>query len=85
MANDTLYGLASYVYARDVGRIIRVSEALEFGIVGVNIGKISNEMAPFGGMKQSGLGREGSNCGMDEYLETKYLCVAGISDEKPGR
>jgi len=80
MANDTIYGLAAYFYARDVGQIFRVSEALEFGMVGVNTGVISTEVAPFGGVKQSGIGREGSRYGMDEYLEMKYLCIAGIDD-----
>ncbi len=78
LANDTPYGLAAYFYARDVGRIVRVSEALEFGMVGVNTGMISTEVAPFGGMKQSGIGREGSRYGMDEYLEIKYICLAGL-------
>lgn len=79
MANDTPYGLAAYFFARDVGLIFRISEALEYGIVGINTGLISSEMAPFGGVKQSGIGREGSRYGMDEYLEMKYLCMAGIS------
>ena len=74
-ANATIFGLASYFYARDIGRITRVSEALEYGIVGINTGIISVEQAPFGGVKQSGLGREGSRHGIDEYLEMKYLCV----------
>ncbi len=78
MANDTEFGLASYFYARDVGRIWRVSEALEYGIVGINEGIISNEMAPFGGMKESGHGREGSKYGLDDYLELKYMCIGGI-------
>ena len=78
MANDTEFGLASYFYARDVGRIWRVSEALEYGIVGINEGIISNEMAPFGGVKESGQGREGSKYGMDDYLEIKYMCMGGI-------
>ena len=73
--NATIFGLASYFYARDIGRITRVGEALEYGIVGVNTGIISVEQAPFGGVKQSGLGREGSRHGLDEYLEMKYLCV----------
>jgi succinate-semialdehyde dehydrogenase/glutarate-semialdehyde dehydrogenase len=75
MANDSEFGLASYFYSRDMGRIWRVAEALEFGMVGVNTGVISNEVAPFGGVKQSGLGREGSVWGMDEYLEMKYVCL----------
>ncbi len=78
LANQTEFGLASYFYARDIGRIWRVAEGLEYGIVGINEGIISNEMAPFGGMKESGNGREGSKYGMDEYLEIKYLCVGGI-------
>ncbi len=78
MANDTEFGLASYFYARDVGRIWRVSEALEYGIVGINEGIISNEMAPFGGVKESGQGREGSKYGLDDYLEIKYMCLGGI-------
>ena len=75
-ANDTEFGLASYFYARDVGRIFRVGEALEYGMVGVNTGLISNEVAPFGGMKASGLGREGSKYGIEEYVEIKYLCLS---------
>jgi succinate-semialdehyde dehydrogenase/glutarate-semialdehyde dehydrogenase len=78
MANDTEFGLASYFYSRDVGRIWRVAEALESGMVGINTGIISNEVAPFGGVKQSGLGREGSKYGMDEYLVIKYLCMGGL-------
>jgi succinate-semialdehyde dehydrogenase/glutarate-semialdehyde dehydrogenase len=78
MANDTPFGLASYFYARDVGRIWRVAEGLEYGIVGVNAGIISNEMAPFGGFKESGNGREGSKYGIDDYVEIKYLCLGGI-------
>ncbi|WP_424969607.1 NAD-dependent succinate-semialdehyde dehydrogenase [Dinoroseobacter sp. S76] len=76
MANDTIFGLAGYFYARDIGRITRVSEALEYGIVGVNTGIISTESAPFGGVKQSGLGREGSHHGIEEYLEMKYICLS---------
>lgn len=79
MANDTEYGLASYFYSRDIGRIWRVSEALEYGMVGINEGLISTEVAPFGGVKYSGLGREGSKYGIDEYLEIKYLCMGGLS------
>ena len=75
-ANDTIFGLASYFYARDVGRITRVQEQLEYGMVGVNTGLISNEMAPFGGIKQSGLGREGSSHGIDDYMELKYICLS---------
>ncbi len=78
MANDTEFGLASYFYARDLGRVWRVAEALEYGIVGINTGIISNEMAPFGGMKESGQGREGSKYGLDDYLEIKYMCLGGI-------
>jgi len=79
IANDTRYGLASYFYSRDIGRVWRVSEALEFGIVAVNEGIFSNEVAPFGGVKESGIGREGSKYGIDEYLELKYLCLGGIN------
>jgi len=78
MANDTEFGLACYFYSRDVGRVWRVGEALEYGIVGINAGIISNEMAPFGGIKESGQGREGSKYGLDDYLEIKYMCVGGI-------
>jgi succinate-semialdehyde dehydrogenase / glutarate-semialdehyde dehydrogenase len=76
LANATIFGLASYFYARDIGRITRVQEALEYGMVGVNTGLISNEMAPFGGVKQSGLGREGSRHGLDDYMELKYVCLS---------
>jgi len=79
MANDTEFGLASYFYTNDVNRIWRVSEALEYGMVGVNEGVISNEVAPFGGMKESGLGREGSHYGIDDFLELKYICMGGLS------
>ena len=78
LANDTPYGLASYFYSRDIGRIWRMAEALEYGMVGINEGLISNEMAPFGGVKESGVGREGSKYGIDDYLEIKYLCLGGI-------
>ena len=78
MANDTEFGLAAYFYARDVGRIYRVSEALEYGIVGINTGIISTEVAPFGGVKESGIGREGSRHGMDAFLEMKYVCQGGL-------
>ena len=78
LANNTEFGLASYFYSRDIGRIWRVAEALECGMVGVNTGLISNEIAPFGGVKQSGLGREGSSYGMDDYLVIKYICMGGI-------
>ncbi|GAB7548002.1 NAD-dependent succinate-semialdehyde dehydrogenase [Cupriavidus sp. 8B] len=76
MANDTIYGLAAYFYSRDIGRVWRVAEQLEYGMVGINTGMISNEVSPFGGVKQSGLGREGSRYGIDDYLEKKYLCMA---------
>ena len=79
MANSTEYGLAAYFYSRDVGRIWRVSEALEYGIIGINAGLISTEVAPFGGLKQSGIGREGSKYGIEEFLEIKYLCMGGIN------
>ena len=79
MANDTEFGLASYFYTNDVNRIWRVSEALEYGMVGVNEGVISNEVAPFGGVKESGLGREGSHYGIDDFLELKYICMGGLS------
>jgi len=75
-ANDTIFGLASYFYAKDLSRVYRVAEALEYGIVGVNTGIISTEVAPFGGVKQSGLGREGSSHGVDDYLEMKYICMS---------
>jgi succinate-semialdehyde dehydrogenase/glutarate-semialdehyde dehydrogenase len=78
MANDTEFGLAAYFYTRDASRVVRVSEALEYGIVGVNTGIISTEVAPFGGMKESGIGREGSRHGIDEYLEMKYICQGGL-------
>ncbi len=77
-ANNTEFGLASYFYSRDIGRVWRVAEKLEYGMVGINTGIISNEVAPFGGVKQSGLGREGSKYGIEEYLEMKYLCMGGI-------
>jgi succinate-semialdehyde dehydrogenase / glutarate-semialdehyde dehydrogenase len=78
MANDTEFGLASYFYTRDIGRVWRVAEAIESGMVGINVGIISNEVAPFGGVKQSGLGREGSKYGIEEFLEVKYLCMGGV-------
>jgi succinate-semialdehyde dehydrogenase/glutarate-semialdehyde dehydrogenase len=78
LANDTEYGLAAYFYSRDIGRVWRVAEAIESGIVGINVGIISTEVAPFGGMKESGIGREGSKYGIDEFLEVKYLCMGGI-------
>ena len=80
IANDTDYGLASYVYTRDMTRIWRISEKLEYGMVGVNEGIISNEAAPFGGVKESGFGREGSKYGLDDYLELKYICIGGIGE-----
>jgi succinate-semialdehyde dehydrogenase/glutarate-semialdehyde dehydrogenase len=80
IGNDTPFGLAAYFYSRDIGRIWRVSEGLDYGIVGVNEGIISTEVAPFGGMKESGIGREGSKYGIDDYLELKYLNMGGIND-----
>ncbi|MGR3466242.1 MAG: aldehyde dehydrogenase family protein, partial [Shimia sp.] len=76
MANDTIFGLAAYFYAKDLSRVYKVAEALEYGIVGINTGIISTEVAPFGGVKQSGLGREGSHLGIEEYLEVKYMCMS---------
>ena len=78
LANCTEFGLAAYFYGRDIGRVWRVAEALEYGIVGINTGLISTEVAPFGGMKESGIGREGSKYGLEEFLEVKYLCMGGI-------
>ncbi len=78
MANDTEFGLAAYFYSRDIGRVWRVAEGVEYGIVGINTGIISTEVAPFGGMKESGIGREGSHFGIDEFLEVKYLCMGGV-------
>jgi succinate-semialdehyde dehydrogenase/glutarate-semialdehyde dehydrogenase len=78
LANDTEFGLAAYFYSRDIGRIWRVAEGLESGMVGVNTGLISTEIAPFGGVKQSGLGREGSTHGIEDYLVIKYICMGGI-------
>ncbi|MHB8121955.1 MAG: NADP-dependent succinate-semialdehyde dehydrogenase [Desulfuromonadaceae bacterium] len=78
MANDTEFGLASYFYTRDIGRVWRVAEALEYGMVGINTGLISTEVAPFGGVKESGVGREGSRYGIEEFVEVKYLCMGGI-------
>jgi succinate-semialdehyde dehydrogenase/glutarate-semialdehyde dehydrogenase len=83
LANDTEFGLASYFYSRDVGRVWKVAEGLESGMVGINTGMISTEVAPFGGVKQSGLGREGSSHGIDEFLEVKYLCFGGLATPKP--
>ena len=79
LANDSEFGLAGYFFARDVNRIWRVAEALETGMVGVNTGLISTEVAPFGGVKQSGIGREGSKYGVDDFLEMKYVCFGGVS------
>ena len=78
LANVTEFGLASYFYSRDVGRIVRVGEALEYGMVGINTGMISTAEVPFGGVKQSGLGREGSQLGIDDYVEVKCLCLGAI-------
>ncbi len=78
MANDTEFGLAAYFYARDIARVWRVAEGLEYGIVGINEGIISTEVAPFGGVKESGIGREGSKYGIDDFVEIKYLCMGGI-------
>jgi succinate-semialdehyde dehydrogenase/glutarate-semialdehyde dehydrogenase len=78
LANDTEFGLCAYFYARDIGRIWRVAEGLEYGIVGINEGIISTELAPFGGVKQSGVGREGSHHGVEEFLEIKYMLMSGI-------
>ena len=78
MANNTPFGLASYFYSQNLSRIWRVAEALEYGMVGINEGLISTEVAPFGGMKESGSGREGSKYGIDEYVEIKYLCMGGL-------
>ncbi len=78
MANNTEYGLASYFYGNDLKRVWRIAEALEYGMVGINTGLISTPVAPFGGIKESGMGREGSMYGLDDYLEIKYLCFGGI-------
>ena len=78
LANDTEFGLAAYFYARDIGRVWRVGEALEYGIVGINEGIISSEVVPFGGVKESGLGREGSHHGTEEFLEIKYMLMGGL-------
>jgi succinate-semialdehyde dehydrogenase/glutarate-semialdehyde dehydrogenase len=78
MANDTEFGLASYFYTRDINRVWKVAEALEYGMVGINTGLVSTELAPFGGMKESGIGREGSKYGIEEFIEVKYLCMGGI-------
>ena len=78
LANDSPFGLASYFYGKDINRIWRVVEALEFGMVGVNEGLISTEVAPFGGIKESGMGREGSRYGIEDYVEKKYVCIGGV-------
>jgi succinate-semialdehyde dehydrogenase/glutarate-semialdehyde dehydrogenase len=78
LANDTPFGLAAYFYSRDIGRVWRVAEALEYGMVGINEGLISTEVAPFGGIKESGIGREGSRYGIDDFVEIKYLCMGGL-------
>jgi succinate-semialdehyde dehydrogenase/glutarate-semialdehyde dehydrogenase len=78
IANATEFGLAAYFYTRDLGRAFRVAEALEVGMVGINTGLVSTEVAPFGGVKQSGIGREGSRYGIEDYLVVKYLCIAGV-------
>ena len=78
LANRSEFGLASYFYSRDIGRVWRVAEALDYGMVGVNTGLITTEVAPFGGVKQSGLGREGSKYGIEEFVEVKYVCFGGI-------
>jgi succinate-semialdehyde dehydrogenase/glutarate-semialdehyde dehydrogenase len=79
LANDTEFGLASYFYAKDLARVFRVAEALEYGMVGVNTGLISTAEAPFGGVKRSGVGREGSRYGIEEFMEVKYVCLGGIT------
>lgn len=79
LANDTQYGLVNYLYTHDMGRIWRVSEAIECGMIAINTGRVSGEMAPFGGVKESGLGREGSKYGLEEWLETKYLNMTGVA------
>jgi succinate-semialdehyde dehydrogenase/glutarate-semialdehyde dehydrogenase len=78
MANATEFGLAAYLYTQDLGRIFRMSSALEYGMVGINEALITTEVAPFGGVKESGLGREGSYQGIEDYLDTKYLCIGGL-------
>ncbi len=78
LANDTPFGLAAYFYARDIARVWRVAEAIESGIVGINTGLISTAVAPFGGVKESGIGREGSKYGIEEFVEVKYLCMGGV-------
>jgi succinate-semialdehyde dehydrogenase / glutarate-semialdehyde dehydrogenase len=83
LANDSEFGLAAYFYSRDIGRVMRVADKLESGIVGVNTGLISTAEAPFGGVKQSGLGREGSKYGLDDFLEIKYVCLGGLEGGAP--
>ena len=78
MANNTEYGLAAYFYSRDIGRVWRIAEALEYGMVAINNGILSNEAAPFGGVKQSGIGREGAKYGLDDYMVLKYMLMGGI-------
>ena len=78
LANDTEFGLAAYFYSKDLGRVWRVAEQVEYGIVGINTGIISTEVAPFGGVKESGIGREGSKYGIEDFLEVKYMCMGGI-------
>jgi len=77
-ANDTEFGLAAYVFSRDIGRIWRMAEAIETGMVGINVGLMANEAVPFGGVKESGVGREGAHDGLEDYLESKYICIGGI-------
>ena len=78
-ANATEYGLAAYAYTRDLGRAFRLNEGLDYGLIGVNAGLITTVEAPFGGLKQSGMGKDGGSQGLDDYLETKYMCVAGLN------
>ena len=78
MANDTEFGLASYIYTRDIGRVWRVSEGIEYGMVGVNETAITSDIIPFGGVKESGMGREGSKYGVEDYIESKYICMGGL-------